>query len=149
MWKVFDANAWSALLSNLSWVHQTADRNASAVSGLGTDLAALSQTANAAIQNLDAAKQDKRQGMEITLPASGWVKDGAAAYPYSYELSVPGVTDRDRAEVTIAPGSIETAAECGLCPTNETLEGTVRLWARSVPSAAIRAEYWLEKGAQS
>lgn len=52
MWKVFDAQSWSALLSSLRQMKRAADANASAVSGLGEDVAELSQATAQALQGL-------------------------------------------------------------------------------------------------
>lgn len=146
MWKVFDAQSWSALLSTLSRTKQTADQNASAVSGLGEDLAGLAETANAEIQSIKDTKQDKRNAVAVTLPASGWSSDSTVEYPYYYDLAVSGVTAKDRAEVTVAVPGLPAAEACGLCSTNETMAGKIRFRAKKAPSAAIAAEYWIEKG---
>ena len=57
-----------------------------------------------------------------------------------------GVTARDRAAVAIAPAGIDVAVACGLCPTNETMAGKIRVRAKSVPAAEIAAEFWLMQG---
>lgn len=81
-----------------------------------------------------------------SIPTSGWSSDSTAGYPYYYDLSVSGVTASDRADVPIAPASVSTAVKCGMCPFSETLSGKVRIRAAKIPTAAISAEYWIEKG---
>lgn len=89
---------------------------------------------------------EKPTALSVAIPVTGWSSDSDANYPKYYDIAVPGVTAADRAEVTIAPGSIGTAIDCGLCPTNETLAGKIRIRSASVPKAAISAEYWIENG---
>lgn len=99
-----------------------------------------------ALEAIDAAKADKTAAVPITIPVSGWASDNDANYPKYYDIPVTGVTAKDRAEITIARGSIDTAISCGLCPVNETIAGKIRIRSISVPGSAISAEYWLEKG---
>lgn len=106
-----------------------------AVEGMGKDLEAM-----------EAAKADKPTAAAFTIPATGWEKDDTEGYPQYYDLPVSGVTARDRAEVTLARSSLNTAFKCGLCQTCETMNGKIRLRAASVPAAAIAAEYWIEQG---
>jgi len=100
-----------------------------------------------ALEELATGKMDKTNAVAVTIPASGWSEDASSAsYPKYYDIAVAGVTANDRAEITIAPGSLDTAKACGLCPTNETLAGKIRVRATSVPAAAIAAEYWISDG---
>lgn len=142
-WKAFKEGGLNALFSSLIQIKGTVDDNTSAVSGLGQDFA---EMVSLTTQEL-AGKQDKRSAVAVTLPVSGWGSDSTADYPRYYDITVSGVTARDRANVDIAPAALGTAAACGLCPTCETLAGKIRLRARTVPAAAIAAEYWIEKGA--
>ena len=52
----------------------------------------------------------------------------------------------DRADVMIAPTSLETARFCGMCLTSETFAGKIRVRAASIPAQAITAEYWIQDG---
>lgn len=81
----------------------------------------------------------------FTIPTSGWSTDSTTGYTKYYDVTVSGVTANDRADVIIAAGSVNAAAACGLCPVSETLAGKVRIRATKVPTAAISAEYWIEK----
>lgn len=141
-WKVFDAPSWSALLSSLARIKETADASSSAVSGLGEDIAELSNLMATGL----TGKQDRAKAVYCSIPANGWGKDGTAAYPNYYDLPAVGVTARDRVEIILSPSSLRTAAACGLCQTCESLAGKVRLRSVSVPTAAIVAEYWIEQG---
>lgn len=98
-----------------------------------------------AIAELESAKADKPQKVSVTIPITGWGMD-SGDYPKYYDIAVDGVTVNDRARVYIAPDSQKTASACGMCSTNETLAGKVRIRAREVPAAAIQAECEIEKG---
>lgn len=110
-------------------------------------VAQLAQTVTEAIQEMETVKADKPETVSVTIPTSGWGTDAASEnYPNYYDITVAGVTGKDRADIAIAPDSIEEAVSCGLCPTNQTAEGKIRVWAKTVPTAAISAEYWLVQG---
>lgn len=106
----------------------------------------IAQTTIELAEEIDDLKADKPTAVSFSIPASGWENDGTANYPYYYDLAVPGVTAADHATVTIALDGIDVAASCGLCATNETIAGAIRLRAAGVPTAVIPAEYWLETG---
>lgn len=109
-------------------------------------VAKLAKTATEAIEELEQAKADKAQSVAITIPATGWASDSGGDYPHYYDISAEGVTANDRAAITIAPGSLGTAKTCGLCATNETMAGKIRVRAIQVPAEAISAEFWIEDG---
>lgn len=103
-----------------------------------------------AIEAVDASKVDKRNGISITIPTSGWTNDtSVTAYPYKYEISVSSITAKDLVTINIAPGSQAAATACRLCPTNETIAGKIRIRAAKIPSSSISAEYWIEKGKET
>ena len=112
------------------------------VSGLVAELA---EAMTAAVSELAAAKADKGATVAVSIPAAGWQSD-SGDYPYYYDIVAAGVTARDRAAVAIAPAGIDVAVACGLCPTNETMAGKIRVRAKSVPAAEIAAEFWLMQG---
>lgn len=109
-------------------------------------VAKLAKTATEAIEDLEQAKADKAQSVAITIPATGWASDSGGDYPHYYDIAAEGVTANDRAAITIAPGSLGTAKTCGLCATNETMAGKIRVRAIQVPAEAISAEFWIEDG---
>lgn len=109
-------------------------------------VAKLAKTATEAIEELEQAKADKAQSVAITIPAAGWASDSGGDYPHYYDIAAEGVTANDRAAITIAPGSLGTAKTCGLCATNETMAGKIRVRAIQVPAEAISAEFWIEDG---
>ena len=112
-------------------------------------VAELAQSATEAIEEVGNVKEDKSEAVPVTILASGWETEcehGLEQYPSCYDIEAPGITANDRAEITIAPESLEPAGACGLCLTNQTLEGKIRIWAARVPSEEITAEYWIESG---
>lgn len=111
-------------------------------------VAELAQTVADALVEIEDVKQDKPASTAITIPASGWstTDESLDEYPYHYDIPVTGVTALDRAEITLAPGSANTATACGLCPTNETFAGYIRIHSVQIPDADMEAEYWIENG---
>lgn len=105
-----------------------------------------------AITEMEDTKADKGTCVPVTVKTSGWKllesQEEPGAYPYFYDLKVDGVTALDRASISIAVGSLAEAALCGLCPTCETGNGTIRLWSAETPGKDIKAEYWIEQGTE-
>ena len=108
----------------------------------------LAQATTELFEEVDAVKLDKPQAVAVSIPATGWQTDEAedAAYPLYYDITVPGLTAVDIADVRIAPGSQPAAIACGLCATSETLAGVIRLRAVSAPTEALAVEYVVTKG---
>ena len=106
----------------------------------------LAQTVTEAIGELESVKAKKAAAVAITIPTTGWKSDSSGDYPHYYDIAAEGVTASDRAAITIAPGSLGTAKTCGLCATNETMAGIIRVRSTSIPAAEIAAEFWIEDG---
>lgn len=106
----------------------------------------LAETSANAIEEIESVKADKSKSTAFTLPTSGWKSDSTATYPYYYDISVAGVTTYDRASVSIAPASMDTAISCRICPTSQTLAGIIRIRSAAAPAKAISCEYWIEQG---
>ena len=110
-------------------------------------IAELAQTVTEAMQEMESVKADRQDSVSITIPTTGWgVDDASESYPSYCDITVAGVTAKDRADIAIAPNSMDAAIACGMCPTCETLAGKIRVWARIVPAEAIVAEYRLNQG---
>lgn len=110
-------------------------------------IAELAQTVTEAMQEMESVKADRQDSVSITIPTTGWgVDDASESYPNYYDITVAGVTAKDRADIAIAPNSMDAAIACGMCPTSETLTGKIRVWARTAPTEAIVAEYRLNQG---
>lgn len=99
-----------------------------------------------AIGEINDQKADKLAAQATTIPTSGWHSDSNADFPKYYDLAVSGVTVSDRADIAIAPDSIKTAIDCGMCPSTETLNGAVRIRAANIPSSSVTANIWILKG---
>lgn len=106
----------------------------------------LASTVTDAMEELENIKADKGEAVKFYIVPVGWNSDSNTMYPKYCDISIIGVTEMDRAHITISPNSFDVAISCGLCPINETLSGKIRVRANSIPSTAIEAEYWIDKG---
>lgn len=70
----------------------------------------------------------------LTIPASGWVKDGSGRYPWRVDVPAIEATPLMIPFVTVMEQGEEATEDCGLAPRVETLEGAVRF--RAVEPAA-------------
>ncbi len=93
------------------------------------------------LTNAIAALEEK--AVSFTIPTTDWRTNSSASYPYYYDIFAMGITAKDRVEITVAPDSIGTVIDCGLCPSNETLTDTVRVRATSKPTKSIKVELWV------
>ena len=110
-------------------------------------VANLAQTVTEAMQEMEAAKADKQASVSLTIPKTGWSDDAAStSYPKYLDITVSSITAKDSVNIAISPSSMAVAIACGMCPTNETSAGKIRIRAKSVPSANIQAEYRLNQG---
>ena len=110
----------------------------------------LAQTVTEALEEFETIKADKPGAITVTIPAAGWqCGESVAAYPAYYDIADKNVTAKDRASVMIAPESMSAAIACKMCPTCETVEGAIRIRAKSAPTTPISAEYWLEAGKEN
>ncbi len=109
----------------------------------------LAQSVVETVEEMDAAKSDKGTSVTFSIPTSGWVASGTGEYAYYYDIAAVGVTFRDCANVMIAPSSMSTAVACGICPTNETLAGKIRIRSEKIPTSAISCEYRIDKGKET
>ena len=120
------------------------------LSHLRAGLGRLAGVVAEALGEMEAVKADKPSILSVAIPATGWSIAGLTVYPYCYyyDLGVSGVTANDIATVMIAPSSVDTAIDCGLCPTNETLANTIRFWSVEPPAQAITIEFEIAKGSE-
>lgn len=126
--------------------------------GYAADVAA---AAAAAIEELEASKADKRQGVTATLSALGWSKEETApnpdasddadieqsdsAFPFYYDIAAQ-ITADDQADVYIARESMTAARACGFGAFVETLEGKIRVRAQLQPDTDILVQCSITKG---
>lgn len=153
-WKFPDTLGFCTLINFIKQTEKASNVAVSGVSSLREDIQGLTSQAAQTFEQIDEAlvdmegqKLDKTNAVTFSILTSGWGTDNnIAGYSKYYDIAVTGVTEKDRAEITIAPSSLDTAKACGLCPTNQTLAGKIRVRAASIPIAAIAAEYWIENG---
>lgn len=105
-------------------------------------IAAVAQTASAAIDEVAGTKADKAELVSLTVPAEGWKSDETQNYPNYLDVAIDGLTAADCVSLTIGPESAQTALEAGMTCT-ESREGVLRLRARKVPAAAMQASYYI------
>ena len=70
---------------------------------------------------------------KVTIPVVGWEEDGSGLYPFRLDIPNEDISVNHTPDIAIEPDSMMTAVMCGLCPTAQTLNGKLRLFAQSVP----------------
>lgn len=130
-------------LAILKHMRNTAEASKEFVKSL---IGELSGTVADVFEEFDGVKADKSSAVAFVIPAEGWEADDTAKYPNYYDIEAAEVTVRDKVEITIAPGGLDIAKRCGLCPTNESMDGIIRVRSASIPEEEIAAEYWVEQG---
>lgn len=92
-------------------------------------------------------RMSKPKSVSFAISVGSWISNGNnSAYNYRCDILVDGLKSTDIATVSVSPGSQSVAANCGLCPTNETLNGKIRLFAKNIPSDSISGEYYILEG---
>ena len=95
-------------------------------------VAKLAQTVTEAMQEMEDVKADKQNTKAITIPTTGWgIDENSEDYPSYCDIVVAGITAKDRVDIAIAPNSQAAAIACGMSPTNQTLAGKIRVWAKT------------------
>lgn len=77
--------------------------------------------------------------LDIEIPAEGWTDSGEGTYPYSTEIRHGRIDASMIPLLTILPEFLGTAVSSGMSPIAETLPGALRVYAREMPEAPIRA----------
>lgn len=94
------------------------------------------------IENTAAVKRMLEHSVgqvDVTIPAAGWIEDTAGQYKLRLDVAVSGVTAEMIPQLTIPVEQEEAAADCGLSPVVETVEGAIRLRAVFAPEEDIPA----------
>lgn len=84
---------------------------------------------------------------EITIPADGWMWNesedagmgGMDEYRMYKDVAVTEATEEMFPNVALHKDALETAKQAGLCPTIQTLAGSIRFWAKNQPYADMDA----------
>lgn len=79
--------------------------------------------------------------MELTIPAEGWQEEPSEGVVL--DLPIEGVTETMTPIVTLSAAALETAGNCEMKGTCETLSGAVRFRAKSAPEADMNSELLL------
>ena len=89
--------------------------------------------------------------LPITIPTTGWTKDDADTTGYPWRIDIAGdvITEDMTPFVTILRGSLNAAQKAGLCPTVQTLDGALRVFAANVPDVEISCSLALAGAAAS
>lgn len=132
-----------AKLTNIEHLKAAAEKNKTYTGGLVAELA---ETVAEAVAEADEVKADKPISVALTITTADWYASGIKDYPYAWDYVVDGLTENDIVTVAVAPKSQSAAAECGLCAANTSSENTLTLYAVSVPTSAITAEYYINQG---
>lgn len=155
------------LEDGLEWIRPAS----SAVGKLATfDLIAAVGAVDAVSANIDpdaiatytAVKQliaDATAVIEVTIPKEGWT-DGTGhigegeepeetemeddGYGLRVDIPVSGVTETMHPSLTVHPVSIETARACELATYARTMDGAVRVYAKTAPTAEMTATLKLD-----
>lgn len=108
----------------------------------------LSDALNQSVTEIEAALNDLPSAASITILPTDWNLDSTinSPYQYYYDIVDSTVKSTDLPIVSVAPSSLDTAADCELCPTCESLTGRIRLYSKSIPSTSIVVECWIVKG---
>ena len=78
---------------------------------------------------------------DITIPVSGWIADTDTdgAFDWMLDIASMDIEESMVPVLTVAPEFLEDAAACGLCQVSRTLPGSLRLYAKTIPTTPITA----------
>lgn len=82
----------------------------------------------------------KKYSGSVSVATSAWASSGITAYPYKADIAVTGITANDYP--TVAFGQAE-AVSGNYSPECDTSAGTLTIYAKAVPSAAITITYMI------
>lgn len=90
---------------------------------------------------LSTDKHDVNAAVSFTIPTSGWGTDSSVpSHPNYIDVSVTGLLATDIVDVDVLPGST-TVAQAANFTATQSYAGYFRLRAKTVPTAAISAQY--------
>lgn len=113
----------------------------------------LSDALNQAVQEIEVALNDFPVSTSISISTSDWHENldtstSVIHTTYYADVSNLEIDQYDVPIITIAPVSLDTAMRAGLCPTCESFNGYIRLYAKQVPDSPITLSYFVIKGKQ-
>ena len=122
--------------------------NVNNITNLGQLKAAL-QRAHGEVSELAALVVGTIEDMilqaDITIPTSAWTANADAAtlaegYAYKADVAVTGLIENANVNVTFDVPSLTVAAAAKVCNTELVSVGSVRFYAKTVPTAALTAK---------
>lgn len=82
--------------------------------------------------------------ISVTIPATGWTASGLQGFGYTVTITNSTITADMFPTLTISDTNWGKAIACQLAPFCETVTGGLKVYANSIPSAAINARVILE-----
>lgn len=101
---------------------------------------------------IDGAKKEVANSVgsaiirDITIPKDGWQPVGENAeddYIYTVDVLLADALDTHFPTMALDIVSLKPAAEAGMCPTIDALDGIVRFWARTIPTVDLTGSIML------
>ena len=90
---------------------------------------------------LSQGKEEVNAAVNFTIPVSGWGTDNTVpTHPNYIDFTVSGLLSSDIVAVDVAPGSADVAQAANFT-TTQSYAGKFRLRCKTVPTAAISAQY--------
>lgn len=74
---------------------------------------------------------------QVTIPTEGWEESDDPDFPFCIELPYKGALDTHYADTIVDTRSFQTAYDCGLCPTMETMNSRLKFWSCVIPKTDI------------
>ncbi|MBR0222427.1 MAG: hypothetical protein IJQ63_11720 [Synergistaceae bacterium] len=84
--------------------------------------------------------------LEITVPATGWVKilDDTTGYPYQIDIQNENIDDTMFPQLIALPEYYEIVKKAQIYSKGETIDGALRVRAKSIPDSEIKAQLTLQ-----
>ena len=110
----------------------------------------LGEAFQGAVAEIEEAINDFPVASSISVSTEGWQNvtpvDSMDEYYFYYDIPYSSIDSSDLPIVTIAPTSLDVAANCGLCPTCESFRGYIRLYSKLVPAENILLQCFIING---
>lgn len=112
---------------------------------------AIQQLRDNSSQNTEALKNLAGQLLplefDLTIPADSWEENEDPSLPaYSVDVPVEGVTADMVPYLSLYPGSLTAAGECGLSTLVQSVDGGLRLYAKMIPAEDMQISAMLFRG---
>ena len=105
------------------------------------------------VAEIEEAINDFPIASSISVSTTGWHSitpvNSMGEYNYYYDIVQSDIDSNDLPVVTVSPASISVAVACDLCPSCESFNGYIRLYAKNVPEDTLIVQCWVLKGRAS